>query len=213
MFAPAGPGTDQFEAAGAPSRPRRRTERNIGLVVLALVVVGAIVAASLLASGGGKHKTGTGGSPGTVAGSGAQITGVTVYLPVGGHTLDNASQTNLTLDGNPATFWSTDQYNSRTFGNLYPGIGLVISLSGPSKVHTLTVTSPTLGWSASAYVSSTDVPTGQPVSAWGSPTDTKSDVQGDATFNLGGHTGRYVLLWITYLGTNRSAQVAELAVH
>ncbi len=215
-----GRGTDQYEVGGryevggvAPSRPRHRVERNIGLVVVALVVVGAIVGAILVSSNGGHANPGGGTSPGTVAGSGATISAVSVYLPVSGHSLDNSSQTGLAFDGNPATFWSTDQYKSRTFGNLYPGIGLVIKLSAPSKVHSLTVTSPTQGWSASTYVSATDVAVGQPVSAWGVATDTKTAIAGDATFDLGGRKGRYVLLWITYLGIDRSAQVAELAVH
>ncbi len=136
-----------------------------------------------------------------------------MYLPVSGRDLDNANKTGLAFDGNPATFWSTDQYGSRAFGHLYPGIGLVIQLASSTKVHTLAVTSTTQGWSASTYVSTTDVPTGRAVGQWGTPTDSKAGIAGNATFDLAGQKGRFVLLWITYLGVTRSAQVAELSVH
>ena len=209
-------GTDQFEAVPGPAagRGRRRVERNIGFVVLTLVVIGALVAVGLLLTGGSGHSSGGSGAATTVpAGAARQIEGVSVYLPVSGHSLDNANQTSLAFDGNPATAWSTDRYRSPTFGNLYPGIGLAIEVSGSSTLRTLTVTSPTVGWSASSYVSPTAVATGQPVSSWGSPTDSKSAINGSTTFNLGGRKGRYVLLWITNLGPSLSAQVAELAVH
>jgi hypothetical protein len=138
---------------------------------------------------------------------------VQVYLPVSGHTLDNAAEATNTFDGNPATSWSTDHYSSPTFGNLYPGIGLEIRLSGVAKLRTLTVTSPTVGWSASAYVSSSPISTGQPVSAWGLPTSTLSGINGSTTFSLGGHEGQYVLLFITNLGPTKEVSIAELAVH
>jgi serine/threonine-protein kinase len=208
-----GAGTDQFETLGAPPAPRRRSERTVGLVVAALVVIGAIVAAALLLTGSGHHHSGAPAAGSTVpSGPAVKITNVQVYLDVNGHQLDDPAQTPLTFDGNPATFWSTDMYNSPTFGNLYSGIGLVIQLSAATTVHTLTVTSPTSGWAASTYVSAASVPTGQAISAWGSPTSSKSGIDGPATFSLGGRKGQFVLLWITNLGPTDRAQVAELSV-
>jgi tRNA A-37 threonylcarbamoyl transferase component Bud32 len=215
-FAPTDLDTDQFAPASRRPRPAharrfRRSERTAGLVVLVLVLVGAVVAGVLLATGGAKHKA----TPATAtppAKTAVPIAAVQVYLDVAGHTLDNPSQTPLTFDGNPATFWSTDQYRTPTFGNLYPGIGLVIQLKTPAALATLTVTSPTVGWAASTYVSTVDVPTGQPVTGWGTPTATRSDIAGNTTFSLAGRTGGYVLLWITNLGRADRAEVAELAV-
>ncbi|HET6966282.1 MAG TPA: serine/threonine-protein kinase [Acidimicrobiales bacterium] len=214
VFGRVADGTDQYEAAySPPARRHRRSERNAGLVVLALVVVGAVVASVLLLSGSGHHGGGLSGTPTVPAGPAAAISSVEVYLSVSGHSLDNASRASLAFDGNPSTTWSTDQYRSPTFGNLYPGIGLEIHLSAAATLRTLTVTSPTVGWSASAYVSSAAVSTGQPITAWGSPTAVKTGINGSTTFSLGDHKGQYVLLWITNLGPARMAQVAELAVH
>jgi hypothetical protein len=209
-------GTDEFEAIDRPTgRPHRRAERTVGIVVLALVLVGAAVSAGLvLSKSGSGHQSNTAGGTASVpAGSPLSVTAVQVYLPVPGHTLDNAAEATRAFDGNPATFWSTDHYNSPTFGNLYPGIGLEIELSSSAALRTLTVTSSTTGWSASAYVSSSPISNGQPVSAWGSPASTLSGINGSTTFSLGGRHGRYVLLFITNLGPAEVAQVAELAVH
>ncbi len=214
IAAPTGDGsTDQFGVtAPAPARPARRAERNVGLVVLGLVALGAIIAAGLVLARGSQHHAGTAGTGSALPGSSVRVTAASVYLPVLHHTLDNSAQAGLAIDGNPATAWSTDQYRTRAFGNLYPGIGLVVHLSGSAALHSLQVTSPTSGWSASVYVSATDVPTGQPVSSWGTPADSHSSIQGNATFDLNGRTGRYILVWITYLGTDRTAQIAELKV-
>ena len=207
-----GPSTDQFDAAPPPPpRRHRRSERNAGLVVLGLVVIGAIVAAGLLA--GGHHRSGSAAPGGSSGGSGSAvgIASVGVFM-VNGRPPDNPRQTPLTFDGNPATSWSTAVYSNPTFGNLYPGIGLEISLGRHTTVHSLTVTSPSQGWSASAYVSSAAVPSPSPISAWGAATDSKSNVAGSTTLSLGGHGASYVLLWITNLGPANQVKIAELGV-
>jgi hypothetical protein len=102
-------------------------------------------------------------------------------------------------DGNQATAWHTDQYRTAAFNNLYPGLGVEIQLRAPGSVHHLLVNSPTTGWAAQTYVSSTAVPSGQPVTAWGRPTDTKTGISGSFTFSLGGRQGQWVLLWLTHL--------------
>lgn len=205
------PTTDQIAAVTPPARRFQKAEKRVGLVVLGLVVVGAIVAAGLLSSGSSGHHNQT--NPPVVArGPAATISTVTVFMAKD-RPPDNPGETRYTTDGDPTTFWQTDVYSSPTFGNLYPGIGLSIELSSTATVHTLTVTSPSVGWAASAYVSATPVDSGQPVSAWGSPTSTESDISGDTTLSLGGKSGRYVLLWITNLGPSDTAKVAELAVH
>ena len=206
------PPTDEFGPV-PPVRRNRRTERRVGLVVLGLVIIGALVAAGLLATGS-RGSGGSGSGGGTPGAAAAQhISAVNVYLSVPGHSLDNPNLTPLTFDGNPATYWQSAIYTNPRFGNLYPGIGLVIHLGSSATVHSLTVTSPSVGWAASTYVAADNVAVGQPVTDWGKPTDTRSGIDGNATFNLSGRHGRFVLLWITYLGPADTVKIAELSVH
>lgn len=206
--------TDEWESpphGGVRDGGHRRTERNVGLVVLSLVVIGAVIAGVIMATGSKGGSTPPVPKPGSTSEGAVHISGVTVFM-VNGRPPDNPNSTPLAFDGNPGTFWQTDVYSNSTFGNLYPGIGLAIDLGSDRAVHSLTVTSPTTGWAASTYVSGSEIPSGQPVTSWGSPTDRKSGIRGDASFSLAGRRGRYVLLWITNLGPADTAKVAELAI-
>jgi serine/threonine protein kinase len=210
----AGHDTASMDAGAASrARPRRRAglrrRRAPGLIVLTLVVAGAIVAAVLLDS---RHRGTPASHPGgsssrTVA---HQITSVVPFMLRG--TPDDPQGLPLTFDGNPATYWHSDQYRNATFGNLYPGLGLAIHLSATATLHQLAVSSTTVGWAAQTYTSSTPVPSGQPVSAWGLPTDTKTAVNGSTTFTLGSHKDQWILLWLTNLGPTFQTRINELSV-
>jgi serine/threonine protein kinase len=208
-----------------PKPPRRRRIRRRhwlpGLSVSALLVAGAVVAYVLLSDNPGRAQNKT--PPSTSAtGSGTvtsptpiAIQNVQIWMDSQGvgHSLDNPDQTKLTFDGNPNTLWSTDQYNTSTFGGFYSGEGLAIHLVGNHTLHTLTVTSPTQGWAAETYVAkSLPAFESSSVSSWGAPTDRKSGINGSATFNLSGRSGSWVLFWLTNLGPNKEAQVAEFKV-
>lgn len=205
-----GPHTDEFQAARHGPGRYRSAERTAGIVVLALLLIGALVAGAVYLSE--KHRSTPPGRSAGTSGAAVHIASVTVYM-VGDRQPDDPQGTVNTYDGNPSTFWSTDHYSSPTFGNLYAGIGLSVELSSSTRLSQLVVTSSTDGWSASVFVSSSAVPSGQPVSAWGSPVDSKSSITGDATFSLGHKTGRYVLLFITNLGPADQASINELTVH
>jgi putative peptidoglycan lipid II flippase len=169
---------------------------------MGLVVVGALVAAGLLSTRGhGSDRNVAGGRAVTNPPPASKITisGVTVFM-ANSRQPDDPNGTKYVIDGNPATVWSTDQYHNSTFSNLYPGIGLDIELDSAVTVHSLTVESPTSGWSAESFVSTTPISTGQSVSAWGQATDAKSSIAGSTSLNLGGKKAQYVLLWITNLG-------------
>jgi hypothetical protein len=165
-------------------------------VVLGLVVVGAVVAGVLLVER--DKRPAAGGSTGTALTR--QILSVAPFMLRGNP--DDPQDLPLLFDHNPATAWHTDEYRTANFGNLYPGLGLNIQLSGPATLHHLVVTSPTAGWAAQTYVSATPIPGGQPLSAWGQPTDTRTGVSGSATFDLAGHRGQFVLLWLTHLSAS-----------
>jgi putative peptidoglycan lipid II flippase len=148
----------------------------------------------------------------TPAGAAAQISSVNVFMD-NGRPPDDPEGAKLTIDGNPATYWSTDRYPNATFGNLYSGIGLAMALDKSSPLHTLTVTSPSTGWAAEVFVSANPVASGQPVSAWGQPVAGQTNIAAGSTrFDLGGRRGQYVLFWLTNLGPAHQTMISELAV-
>ena len=52
------------------------------------------------------------------------------------------------VDGQATTSWRTETYDSRAFGNLKKGVGLVLDLGSPTALKRIAVTSPTTGWAA-----------------------------------------------------------------
>jgi serine/threonine protein kinase len=190
----------------------RRSGRVAGAVVAALILIGAIFAAVLLLSTPGSSPPSSPSTAPSSHGAAAQISAVNVYMN-NDRPPDDPAGAKLTIDGNPATSWSTARYVNSTFGNLYSGIGLTMSLAQSAPVHDLTVTSPSTGWAAEVFVSATPVASGQPLSAWGQPLASKTDVAaGNTSFDLGGHRGQYVLFWLTNLGPANQTVISELSV-
>jgi hypothetical protein len=131
------------------------------------------------------------------------------FDPPPGSGVEHDDELPFLVDGDTATQWRTENYNSSRFGGLKPGVGVVLQLDGAHKLKELKVTSPSRGWSAEVLVADTPKPSRQ---AWGDPVATKKDIDGGSTtFDLGGRTGGAVLLWITDLGEGNSAvSIGEL---
>jgi serine/threonine-protein kinase len=147
------------------------------------------------------HKTGT---PTTLAG-GAPIRPVAaVDFDPNGSAGEHPELVPLAIDGNTSTAWTTEKYSSRDVGKLKGGVGLIIDLGAPHTVDTVTVRSPTTGWSGSVYVADAK---NNDVAAWGSPVST-TNADGDATFQMDGAQGRYVLVWFTDLGNGTPSQMS-----
>jgi serine/threonine protein kinase len=134
------------------------------------------------------------------------ITGVTAFDPQGDRREHDSELPNLT-DGDPSTTWSTERYNSRTFGGIKSGVGFVLELSGSHKLSELQVSSPTKGWSASVFVA--DSPKSA-LDQWGVPVTTRDGLNGDATFDLKSRQGAAVLVWITDLGDSSSFSAGDV---
>jgi serine/threonine-protein kinase len=192
-------------AAAAPAvepLPQRRRRWGLVLVTLAFVIAALGVAGFLISRtdgaqdlvGGGEDPTET-----TVVASGdpIPIVGIKSLDPPGGDGSENDNLAPRAVDEDPASAWSTDQYDSRTFGNLKTGVGVYVELADTGALGALEVASPTKGWAAQVYVA--DQP-GATLADWGEPVTEQSGIPGNATFDLGGTEGRFVLLWLTDLG-------------
>jgi serine/threonine protein kinase len=187
--------------ANAPQRARR-SRRRWQLASLLLLVAAGAIAAGIVEIGGSNGRHGT---PGVVAGATIPLHGVGSYDPRsdGGDGAEHNDAVPLTTDGNMSTFWTTDIYNSRSFGGLKPGVGLVLGAGSAVAPKTISVTSDTPGFTAK-------------ILAGNSPAGPFSDdssiqtVNGTKTFTLNGATARYYVLWITLLPPGRVAHVNEV---
>lgn len=173
-----------------------------GLVIAALIVV--LVVVSTHGSGGRAGPTApTTVNPATVV----KFQNATVFHLE--RDADGAAHVGYAIDGNPDTSWQTDRYHGPRFANLRHGLGLALTIGSPQALHTLSVTTSTIGWSAEVYVADA-VPDPASLAPWGSPVDSKQGINGSTTFDLHGQRGSAVLLWLTDLGPTDQATVAEV---
>jgi hypothetical protein len=118
------------------------------------------------------------------------LVGVGPYDPPPGDGTENDTEVRNAVDGNAATFWSTEHY---THGFFKPGVGIVLDAGRKRPIARVLVGTDEPG--SRAEIQLADSPTGpyRVVSA-----DRK--LQGTTTFVLKrGTSGRYVLVWLTAL--------------
>jgi tRNA A-37 threonylcarbamoyl transferase component Bud32 len=198
---------DPTPPAGVPVVPRQPAPSRAPAVVVAVLVVVAALVVALVARDGDDPVTGGGGT--SEDGGAIQIASVRSFDPEGRDGEENEPRAPLATDGNPATAWSTDRYNTREFGGLKPGVGLVLQLASAADLARLAVSSDTSDWAASVYVA--DQPAAQ-LAGWGEPVTSRSGISGNAEFDLDGREGGAVLLWITDPGPARQATVSEVTL-
>lgn len=186
------------------ARPARR--RLAPLAVVSAMTVAALALVAVLVSR--ERGVVPGGAAAPAGSAPVTLVGARSFDPLGDGE-ENEGRVALIMDGSPDTTWSTDRYNTRAFGGLKPGVGLVLELDGVTELASLRVTSGTSGWAGSVYVA--ERPAGE-LAGWGEPVTRLSDIAGDAEFNLSGTRGAVVLLWITDPGTGNRAEVSEVAL-
>jgi len=181
----------------APAGPASRRLPRLLVGALAVLLFGT--AAVIIRSGSGDH----GGSPSTSTrkpGLAAPAGGglvepaalpATSFDPYGDDRTENQATVGNVADGDPATVWKSSNYNDN-FPKLKPGVGVYLDLGRPNqKVRSVKV-SANAGYVAQIYVA--DRPSAD-LAGWGAP----RTAGGSGTFNVGGVTGRYVLVWFTSL--------------
>jgi serine/threonine-protein kinase len=185
-----------------PHRVRAR-RRRWPLVAFVLLVAAAAIAAAVIGFDGSKGK-GTAPS-GPIAGSAVPLVGVASYDPTsdGGDGSEDPGEVGLATDGNPQTFWHTDIYSNQNFGNLKPGVGLVLDARRVATLQRITVTTDTPGFP-------TKIQAGSSPSGPFSDDSAVRTVNGRTTFTLHGAKARYYVVWLTGLPPGRTVHVNEV---
>ena len=124
---------------------------------------------------------------------------ITDFDPAGDDRIEHPERLIFINDGDPSTGWSTARYNTREFGGLKDGVGLIVVLYGdePHSVERLVIDSPTVGWSFELYASRERNRT---LIDWGNPVATAQDITGSTTVDVAGVESAALLVWITDLG-------------
>ncbi|HYB86708.1 MAG TPA: helix-turn-helix domain-containing protein [Streptosporangiaceae bacterium] len=121
---------------------------------------------------------------------------------------DNSDLAPLAIDGNPATAWHSDWYATASFGDLYPGTGLLVDMGRPVTVETVKIT---LG---SAHGARLQVRVGARPALQNLRTAARAaGVGGTVSLHLTTPArGRYVLIWFTSLPPD-TAGTFQVSVH
>lgn len=124
---------------------------------------------------------------------------ITDFDPAGDDRVEHPERLRFINDGDPSTGWSTARYNTRDFGGLKDGVGLIVVLDGDEShpVQRLVIDSPTVGWSFEVYASGQRNRT---LIDWGSPVAVAQDITGSTTLDMAPVEAAALLVWITDLG-------------
>jgi eukaryotic-like serine/threonine-protein kinase len=188
----------------APARPRRRSRRRRVapwiVLLVGLALIGGALGAYLAL-----RDNGSGGDGGATSGP-IHLVASNAYDPEGDGQENDQLVANTT-DGDPATDWHTEHYNTAEFGNLKSGVGLVLDAGTGVKPGSLTIRTDMPGFTA-------DIKAG---ASSNGPFDTVSSsmqVGTRTTFRLSVDPARrYFLIWITRLPADTlRAAVTEVTI-
>ncbi|MFN2608321.1 MAG: protein kinase, partial [Acidimicrobiales bacterium] len=200
--------------SGGVAQTFAQSERSWLLPVVAIVVLAVtlgIVGVLFARSDTGQRLLHNPSASGGSKAAPVKVVSATAFDPPPGDGQEHSELVGNLIDGDPATAWNTEQYGSRQFGGIKPGVGFVLTLDGPHKLSSLDVTSSSHGWGASVYVADSAASTAPP-GDWGTAVASKTGIDGNTSFDLQGHQGSVVLVWITDLGDATSVSIAEVAV-
>jgi serine/threonine-protein kinase len=194
----------------APSRrprsPKRRQSSGLLFAIVGVVLIAGGAAAGFLIV----QETQDGGSgSGSVTGVVPQVVGASDFDPEGDDT-EHPESTAAAIDGDASTSWTTERYDSASFGGIKSGVGLQLDLAGAADVSSISIDTEEGGWGAQIYVA--DEPA-ESLEAWGPPRASVDDASAQAQIDVSPTAaGAHVLIWFTGLPASGRITVAEVRV-
>ncbi len=188
----------------APVRRKRRLTWLWVLLVLIVAVAGGVLAYLLVNDSGSSGSNGKANAASSAPSAADATVTASAFDPLGDDRTENPDAVNNVLDPDPATVWSTDQYNNQFPDGPKTGVGLAFDLNGEYDVQRVAVTTQEDGWGASVYVSDKPVGSLTSIGDWGDPKVKGADLSKDHTFPVDRVKGRSVLVWFTQLPVNQN---------
>jgi hypothetical protein len=172
----------------ARGRRRRRSPWPILLGLLALLAIGVIAVAVVALGDGTTGSSGTTGGGTRVTGTRVALTAMSSYDPQGDGE-EHAESVPNAVDGNAATYWTTEHYTSLSLQK--DGVGFVVEAPG-GHLRTMTLSTDTPGFGAT-------IQAGASPGGGFAPVSRNETVNGTTTFDLRDVGGPYYLIWVTRL--------------
>ena len=110
------------------------------------------------------------------------------------------------FDGDPNTFWFTQLYRDRTFGQLKPGVGLIVEFDEARSVDDVNLVADRQDWAVEIYAADT---VGASLDDWGSPIGTFSGLGTSESLDIDDTDTNALLLWVTDLGIDAEQTIDE----
>ncbi|MFT5202569.1 MAG: serine/threonine protein kinase [Candidatus Aldehydirespiratoraceae bacterium] len=187
------PRTKMPKGDGVPVRTQRRLwPRLLGLTVMAAV---ALLGWTLVSG------FGTNDSARPPSAAPIQIVSAEAFDPEGsGPPGEYNALAPLAIDGNPDSFWLTEQYDERDLGTK-SGVGLILQLDRVHSISAITIaTQASANWSVEIRVAEAEtVGPAETIAAFGPAIHTESGLGPEANLRLDA-TGDIVVVWFTNLG-------------
>jgi eukaryotic-like serine/threonine-protein kinase len=172
------------------------------LVLVALLAIGAVIAALLI------HRSDAGSPTGVVGGGTVRLQAVTAYDPQGtGIPGEHDADAPKATDHDGGTYWETERYkDSPSLGK--DGVGLVLDARGSVQLQKVGFATQTPGFTAE--IKAGDSQTGPFPDVVAGP----QVVGKEARFTIASGKHRYYLIWITRLGVGyATARINEVSAN
>jgi eukaryotic-like serine/threonine-protein kinase len=215
---------DAFDSAAMAPQSSTPTGRKMAIVIAALLVIaiaGTIAAVNTLGGSSGSPPgtqqaaggtQSSGATPTRGSGAAAPVTinptAVRVVAPVGSR--DNEDNIGRVADGNPSTTWRTEHYrDNANFGNIKPGMGVLIDLGRETTVSAVEINMMLPGATVVLKGSATEAPNSREgdvaAQQWPNISDPKVDATTRVILSPAADTKvRYLLVWFTRLPTSQA---------
>jgi serine/threonine-protein kinase len=204
-----------------PSRTQRRVpysvRHRIGTALITLVALAAVGGGVAWLVTRAHHGTGPPGPDVPVPGTSALVpvslcqTCAQGFNPLGDPT-DESPHAPLAIDGQPGTYWDTQQYYDGKLEKA--GTGIYVNASPGTPARALKIIDNTPGFTATVYARVSSPPVRWPDSGWvkvSGPTTVASSTR--IRLNTGGKRYDYYLVWITDLGQHQQLAIDQITLY
>lgn len=110
------------------------------------------------------------------------------------------------FDGDTSTFWLTQLYRDRTFGQLKEGVGLIVEFEEPRSIQDIAIDANRTGWALDIFAADTAPAS---LDLWGQPIGSFEELTESEVLDVEDRDVGALLFWVTDLGLDPTETVEQ----